>query len=291
MTGCFTGIESTPKITAKDVKRQNIPVKAENSYLADVVPNPLTQWNKGKRFHVTDDKFKLLLLPSALGPQSLKGSDISFDSWKEVTDITGKRIAELTFITDSGTNLTYRSQLSAEDLTASGHTEIPFLIDLDIIDRLNERLAGNSYFIITSAWYDAEMKSLTGQKFIPVTIDTVTPGNTFYTAVLNVSDRSGRQFKLYMSIDSDNKALRHFGSLFSLSDPRKAYPDIADDIWDRIVNGKVKAGMTKEECRLALGSPASIDRRIGYSSVREIWSYENGIFLIFEDNVLQTFRQ
>lgn len=49
--------------------------------------------------------------------------------------------------------------------------------------------------------------------------------------------------------------------------------------------------MTRDEARLALGAPANIDRRPGYSFMREIWTYENGIFLIFEDGLLKSFRQ
>ena len=65
MTSCFTGIESTPKITASDVKKQNIPVKEEDSFLSEIKPQPFSEWEKGKRFYVSDDKFSLLTLPPA----------------------------------------------------------------------------------------------------------------------------------------------------------------------------------------------------------------------------------
>ena len=36
MSGCFTGIESTPKITASDVKREKVAVTEEDRYLDNV---------------------------------------------------------------------------------------------------------------------------------------------------------------------------------------------------------------------------------------------------------------
>lgn len=94
-----------------------------------------------------------------------------------------------------------------------------------------------------------------------------------------------------MSVGSDLRATRKFGSLLSLSNPRDRYPEITDANWNNIVNGRVSEDMTREECRLALGAPATVDRRPGYSIMREIWTYENGRYLIFEDGLLRSFRQ
>jgi hypothetical protein len=76
-----------------------------------------------------------------------------------------------------------------------------------------------------------------------------------------------------------------------LKNPRDSYPTITDAVWSNIMSGRVADGMTKDECRLALGSPKNVTEQFGYSAVREIWSYENGIFLIFEDSILRSFRQ
>lgn len=56
-------------------------------------------------------------------------------------------------------------------------------------------------------------------------------------------------------------------------------------------NGTVTEDMTRDECRLSLGAPDNIDRRAGYSVLREVWSYENGRYLIFEDGLLRSYRQ
>ncbi len=59
MSGCFTGIESTPKITASDVKREKVAVTEEDRYLDNVRHAPLDKWHEGKLFYVTDDKINL----------------------------------------------------------------------------------------------------------------------------------------------------------------------------------------------------------------------------------------
>ena len=65
MTGCFTGIESTPKITANDVKKERAVQTPEDSYLNNITYESLEAWQPGKLFYVTDDKISLTLEPSA----------------------------------------------------------------------------------------------------------------------------------------------------------------------------------------------------------------------------------
>ena len=48
--------------------------------------------------------------------------------------------------------------------------------------------------------------------------------------------------------------------------------------------------MTRDECRLALGAPPEVLRTPSYGGMREVWSYSDGVFLIFEDGYLTRFR-
>ncbi|QCD41540.1 hypothetical protein E7747_04035 [Duncaniella dubosii] len=61
-------------------------------------------------------------------------------------------------------------------------------------------------------------------------------------------------------------------------------------MWDKIINGRVALDMTREECRLALGAPREVDRGADNSYIREVWLYENGIYLVFEDGILKLYR-
>ena len=291
MTACFTGIESTPKITDSEIRRQNVRERPEDSYLSEIKAEPFEKWAQGKKFHVTDNRFSLLLLPSEEKCDSLSGKVIRFVSGKEVIDLTGNRILELTFLTDNNNPIRYRTTQSRATIESTGKLNIPFLVELSVIEQVREKLLGKTFYVITANWYDDKLSSFTGRKFIPVKITDIRPGNEYYSALLELIDENGAAFHLFMSVGNDLKTLRSFGSLFSLSDPRKSHPDISDETWRNIINGRVSSGMTRDECRLALGAPASIDSRIGYSTIREVWTYENGIYLIFEDNLLKSFRQ
>lgn len=290
LESCFTGIESTPKITAGDVKRENIVQRPEDTFLSDIKPEPFSEWRTGKRFYVTDNKFQLLLQPSDKPFPAYQDTEVVFIKAGETSDITGNRIAELTFADTKGNHIVYRASQSLEALKENGSLNIPFLVEMSVVEAVRQRLKDNTYYVLTSSWYDTNTQSRRGRKFVPVKVIDVKPGNAFYSVVLEMSDEHGEPFRLLVSAGDDLKTLRSFGNVFSFRDPRQSYPQITDEIWKLIVNGKVKSGMTRDECRLSLGSPANVDKSAGYSSLREIWSYENGAYLIFIDGLLQSFR-
>ena len=83
---------------------------------------------------------------------------------------------------------------------------------------------------------------------------------------------------------------RTFSTLFYLSDPKLRYPSIRRDVWDLIRNESVREGMTKEECKLALGNPDDVATGHDWSQTIDIWNYKNGTFLQFQDGLLTRFR-
>lgn len=290
-TSCFTGIESTPKITAHDVKREKIPDKPEDSYLSGIDRQPFAEWHPGKRFYITDNKVSLMLGSTGASAGDLAGDTVTLKNISSATSVTGEEVTDITFTTSAGTDITYRAGYSPEKLRENGIVEIPFMIEESLIWDVTARLKGNTYYIITTAWYDEDGNARNGRKFVPVKVEDVVFGNSFYPARLLMTDENGKPFSLYLSLGKDLKAPRKFSNIFSLTDPRLHYPLITDDNWKLIINGRVALDMTRDEARLALGAPANIDRRPGYSFMREIWTYENGIFLIFEDGLLKSFRQ
>ena len=48
--------------------------------------------------------------------------------------------------------------------------------------------------------------------------------------------------------------------------------------------------MTKEECRLAMGSPKNLTQLPDQSGLREYWYYDGGRYLFFVDGLLKEFR-
>lgn len=291
LTSCFTGIESTPKITASDVRKENIKETSEQKFTADISGEPLGDWKRGKRFYVTDNRLASLMGPGADQNGNLRGTMITFNSYMPEISITGDTITALNFTDSKGNILRYRSDSSPEALIARRSVEIPFTIEESIIDEVRRRMKGNTYYVMTSMWYDAADQSMTGLKFVPVTVEEVMEGNTVYPVKLILKLADGHLFRLFMSVGSNLKAPRGFATLFSFTDPRLRYPSVTEENWNNIIHGRVAEGMTRDECRLSLGAPARITRRNDRSYLYEMWHYENGVYLVFQDGLLSNFRR
>ena len=87
LVSCFTGVESTPKITAKDVRKRHATQTPEEAYTADVAGQPTAEWKAGKKWRVTDDRIGLVFQPlrSGVYASGLAGKDIELDSICPVT--------------------------------------------------------------------------------------------------------------------------------------------------------------------------------------------------------------
>ena len=286
----FTGVESTPRITGKDVKREAAPATAEDTYLADVADTPMSLWQRGKEFMVTDPRIERIF--GATAPATpLTGQIIRYDSASEATGVTGGNVTDLTFLTSDGHRLTYRVNKPLDRLRTDSVTEIPFTIQLSVIEAAARKLEGKKYYILTSSWRDdADTPIDGGRMFLPVTIDSVAPGNSLFPIKIAFTDMDGRNARIFIHHGANGAAPRTFTRVFSFTDPRLRYPHITPEHWQLIIDGRVTEGMTLEECRLSLGSPKEIERGATNSYFREAWLYENGVYLLFEDGLLKRFR-
>lgn len=291
LTGCFTGVESTPKITASDVRRGKPVVTPEDTFLADIAGQPFSQWKPGKRFFVADDKISLIFGPTMPAGERLNGSWIVWDRANPVTGVTGATETDLVFRSARGAEMVYRIALSPDSLRARKSVEVPFTIEESIVDSVRARVDGRRLYVVTRYWRDDNDNSVKGRKFVPVTVDSVSPGNSVYPVKVSFHDDNGTSARLFLSPGATGATPRTFATLFAFSDPYLKYPSITPENWALIIDGKVALDMTREECRLSLGAPQDLDRRAGYSSIQEVWVYENGIYLLFEDGLLRRYRK
>lgn len=291
---CFTGVETTPKITAGDVKKA-VPVAApEETFLASVRPQSFSEWKPGKKFYVADNRVSVVFASKKPSDKALKGTELSLTGWQEVTSITGKVETEIGFKTTAGDTLVYRSPLSPDELRQRDNASPPFLVDVDMVDKARDLLAGKTVYVISSLWRDHEDNSVPGRKYVPVKITDVLPGTSDYPLCVDFTeavDSASLSGSLFVTPSPDARGSRTFQSQFSLKDPRLNYPLVSPEDWELISYSRVAPGMTREECRLALGAPTDLERQAGYSSVHERWTYENGVYLIFNDGILTDFRR
>lgn len=294
LEGCFTGVESTKAITQKDVERAySGAIDDATASMIEIKLDTFPRWEMGKRFYVADNNIRYLFSPSAqfnADTLALEGKTIAYDGYTKSISIDGRQVVNLHFKYDK-TSLQYNTNRTMDDLTQrTTRFEVPFLIDLNEVERLKTVLLGKSLYIKTSIWYDRAGEMTWGRKYVKVNITDVLPGDKVFPYKVEFDD-DGRTAYVFMSY-RDNYLHRGLDDLFSTTDLRLRYPLISNENWQRIINGQIATDMTKEECRLSMGAPDNLERVPTYNGVREYWYYSNGAYLIFdEEGLLTTFRR
>ena len=119
----------------------------------------------------------------------------------------------------------------------------------------------------------------------------VATGNRFYRSTSSAS--SGSNLTLAMSSGYLRASYRSGTRTYYLRDNNgtPGFSNTTNQTRDWIENGQIRNGMTKEECRLSLGSPKEVNKGHNYSSTLELWQYTDGVYLQFQDGLLVNFRQ
>lgn len=305
---CFTGIESTKKIELSKEDKRSLTPSDEEVLMNDISAMKLRDWMPGKRFMASADKTLLIFeqsgLPEAVASGGFAGSELQFsrcetrkalDGSEELLIIFNSGRRQLVFNTHKGKEEAYEKFTSAN---------LPMMIDIDRVEQISSKLKGSTIWTVSSLWYDGNGERKVGKKFIPVEIkgveagDSVFPVRISFTPIDRTSVRNGqkggdsvnlvegKEWSMLMNYGGEDSGSRQFWSLFSLSDPRLKHKSISDEVWENICSGIVRPGMTKDECRLSLGSPIDTDTGHNYSTLLDIWRYSDGRILRFADGVL-----
>jgi hypothetical protein len=295
LAACFTGVDSTPKITDREIKKQKVVESAEKKFLSDVSGEKPSEWRPGKRLYVTDNRISLIFTPQSMGgtviPDSLAGQEIVLTGITSVLSVTGEEEVHLSFIDNQGTRLGYRPGVLRSTFDERSQFEVPFTVEISVVEAVSQRLVGNTYYILTSRRTDADGMETKGLRYVPVTISRVTPGNANQPLRVYFTDVSGHEYSVPMTIGSDPTSTRNFDTLFAFDNPRSKHNSITDRVWGLIMRSEIETGMTSNECRLALGAPNDYTRVPTTGGMVERWTYDNGVYLIFEDGVLTRYRQ
>lgn len=288
---CFTGIESTPRITAGEVRRQSAAKPTpEMLFLADILPEPPAEWHTGKRFYVSDNRIAKLFSYTDGRSDSLAGTDLIYAGRSGAPSLTGEGATEIDLVTWRGDTLQYRIDASPENIAARPRLEIPFTIERAPVERADSMMRGHIYYISTPLWRTVDGRNRPGLRHVPVSIERVEPGiDGIYPAAV-IFSHEGDTAMVMMSLGGVAGTPRSFASLFSFTNPRDAFPHISDEVWQLIVHSRVQHAMTRDECRLALGTPTRTEQIPTTAGMVERWSYGDGIYLIFEDGALTSYR-
>lgn len=304
LSGCFTGVESTPRIGDSEVRRNQASKPTdEQLFLRELAPLPPRLWSRqGLHLFIDDARIGRVLTPGTDAPDSLAPRRVSFVEARPAVSLMGDQATDLIF-TDSGDGavLSLRVNVPFEALDTLERLDLPFAVDLDLIARTDSLLRGRTLYTATDQWFDGNGRAVNGLRHVPLRVDSVVVGSSVYPAAVfftlteaehrrlaNIGE--GDKRLIFMSVGEIGASARNFASVFNFESPRRRYPEIDDDVWDLIIQGKVRRNMTPTECRLALGSPSNVLRVPTRGGMRESWSYPDGVYLVFDDGVLSQFR-
>lgn len=293
LTACFTGIESTPKITADELKKaKKQATSTEDQISAVIIPDSPSTWQTGREYLVADERIKLIF--NAVDEQRLPsvGDTVIYVGYNGVPSLTGTTNIALNFHkkNDPTDILTYVAEISPDDFMQRQRIDIPFMVDLSLVNKAKQLLTGKTLYIMSPYRYDSQNRAINGRKYIKVTVNNAVAGNADYPIRVNLTDIDNKTFSVLMTTGTDRSSTRNFSTLFSMTDPRLRHQSITDENWEAITYSRLKPYMTRDEARLAIGSPAEIDRGHSYSSAYERWVYPNGTYIIFEDGIIKSYR-
>lgn len=292
LTGCGTGIETTTKVTDKDVK------KVEDYYSSVSVQSSLNvafdsvaSWKHGKRFYVTNDRIGLVFEHSdQYSPEQihLAGTYLTYNGFDTGSVLDNRDVVTLKF-TDGVNEYRYCTHKEMGELSSS--YQVPFLVDEDMVKSVAKQIVGKTLYTRTRLWYDVKTQQMIDRRqYIAVKVDSVLPGDdALPLKVVFTTVDTHEQAMLRISCGTTVRS-RDFDSMFSLKNPRDEFSEVTSENWLKITNGKVAEGMTKMECRLSKGSPKQIVRNPKHDGMGEYWYYDGGSFLHFEDGILKQFR-
>lgn len=285
MQSCFTGIEGTSKISLSKKDLTIIAPTEEEIFMSALAPPAIKEWGKGRRFLVTDDKFRYVIEGSMRNPV-VKDDTLTFLEIEKRYSAGGGESSILKFLHKDNI-VAYPLEKKVEDAKNEiTSAQLPMLIDLEVVRAVGEKLEGKKLWTKTLMWYDDSLQYIKGKKYTEVTVNNVTTGNTFFPLLIQFVGKDKQTGYYLMNFGNSGNESRSFSKLFSLTDPRNNYRQIKDENWEAIQKEEVRPGMTKEECRLSKGNPEDLDSGHSYSSTMEIWKYSDGTILRFVDGLL-----
>lgn len=292
-TSCSTGIESTKKIT---MNKQDVKLMAktdEQIFAAGIKGTPLSQWTQGKKFLAMGQRTMYLFDPASTNIDAnatLTGRILTYSGRESAMTPDLKEECVILFSDGSHTYKYHTGKTLQDALNSIDSSKLPLLVDMDLADEWKQKLTGKTLWTKNNLWYDESGRRKDGLKFVAVKVEDVQAATGDFPLKLKIRHGDDISY-VWMNSTSEKTDSRNFAALFFLKDPKSRYPQISDENWLLIQSGRVGHGMTKEECRLALGNPDELRAGHSTSQSMDIWQYSNGTYLFFTDGLLTSFRQ
>lgn len=288
LTSCFTGIESTAKINLSKEDKKLLKPSAEELFLSEIKPLKSSEWIPGKRFYVADSKASILMdqKVNVAGVEGLNpGDTLIYEECRYPIGPDGRKQTIVVFYRN-GDQFEFSSSGVAKSDNGIMSDMIPGVIDLDMIDASRAKLVNKTLWTLSRMWEDEKGGRLEGLKYDKVKITSVDAGSMVFPIKVGFVADDGREGFYHLNFGNSGKDSHSFANMFTMSDQRKHYQSISDNVWEKICRGEVAVGMTKDEVKLAKGNPSEVNTGHDYSRALLLWGYPDGSVLYFEDGIL-----
>ena len=189
----------------------------------------------------------------------------------------------------------YSMEKLADESTTFKTVDLVYLGDIDIV---KDKMIGMCLYSTNTCFGIPVEKDNNKDSFLQYAkyevVDAGTSMVSTYPVRLFLRGENGDNFYVDMVLSKTNqpKISSNFSYIkypytfqenFTFDNPRDKYPDISDETWKHIQRRIAKIGMTKKECRLALGIPKSKNTDINSNGVTfEQWVYHS-MYVYFKD--------
>ncbi len=284
-------------LTARTRKSNDDELQTVADLLDDLTLASPSQWHQGMPFIFLNERIGLSLTPEVPLESSdtvnVRGTRWLYDSMVSEEDWMGQQLLQLRFISPEGRAYRYSTGRPMSAMTdTTYHPALVIMYPEELIQKTDSLLRARSFYILYNddrIFYPAD--SLPGvemhQKFVPVSIDSVTYGTE--TAPLRVAFTKGDEKGYFFASLPDsrqNATSTPLTRYLSIEDPYERHPDITPEVWAKIQYSQVQPDMTSEEVRLSWGRPSRVERGGARNGVMELWYYSNNRILQFWDGRL-----
>ncbi|MBR5716545.1 MAG: hypothetical protein IKX59_08150 [Bacteroidales bacterium] len=260
------------------------------------LPSP-SLWYQGMPFVFLNERVGLSMtaeLPAeSPDTTNMRGTRWLYDSMVSEEDWMGQQLLQLRFISPQGQAYRYSTGRPMSAMTdTTYHPSLAIMYPEELIRQTDSLLRARTFYILYNddrIFYPAD--SLPGvkthQKFVPVSIDSVSYGTE--TAPLCIAFTQGDEHGYFLASlpgSRQNATSTPLTRYLSMYDPYDQHPDITPEIWAKIQYSQVQLDMTSEEVRLSWGRPSRVERGAARNGVVEYWYYSNNRILQFWDGRL-----
>lgn len=272
--------------------------------LSGIEEQALVNWEKGKAFVYMDEQLHILIQPEETMENDKKrdyrGSVWHYDAMVLEENWLGLQELSLRFLSPDGEKFRFDTGRSSEVISDTTYrVTLPGFYSLEIIESLDSILRGCQLYLLVNDASPTELltsdttRKVTQEKFMPVTIDSVSYGKEMAPIRVYYSHSQGSASVMTaLPHSKESASVMSLERLFAFENPRQKYPNITSEVWNNICLSEVVFDMTAEEVRLSVGRPMQVERMNTHGGVWEVWVYRSGLAVqLLDGRVRRTGRK